>query len=498
MKNTPSSFRQLFLPVFLSVVLSSQSWAQPIMEPKDQEASGSGPVLNIRDFLNQVREKHGTYQSAEEARDAAKLYENEGHLLLSPSLFASAQNTMDKKPGTFFTYDSAVTNTYQLGVSETTSVGLSGRLYYTATDLTYTNLTALGSPGENLHYLQASPVLELTLPLWRNWLGEETRNQVEQSDAQSASTTHMQAYNMKSVLSQAATAYWNLALSRESMRVAQDAVERDEQLVKWHERRQRNGLGDKADVLQAQAALQTKLIDLKNAQDNERAFARIFNLSRGRLSSSVAEKLMPLDESFVDQIKIPERSGNREDVTASIEQSKSTTAAAEVSRQKYLPTLELYGSAALNNGNPTDVNNAYADSFRTDRPTNTIGIRLNAPLDLGLISNVRQGWAKEKKSAELTAQRKLLEQENDWNDLVDKFHQSQERFGLYQKLEKKQKEKFDYERARRTAGRTTTQQVLNFELDYEQAQLGRIQSLSDMLLVYSQMKMYEGVSDGSR
>ena len=488
--------------VIVPFAISPSAKAQPIDDghaAATPVASGSGPELNIFTYLDEVRDKHDGYKGAKVEKEAATLHGFESHLLISPTLFANAQTTNDKKPGTLFLYNNEVTNQYQLGVSQTTTYGLSGRLYYSAVDTSYNNLQFGGPTAVNLHTVQTSPVLELTLSLWRNWLGAEVNGQIEQGDAQNKSTRSTETFQMRNLLVQAALAYWNLDLVRETVRVQQDAVTRNSQLLQWHKRRVSDGLGDKADVLQADAALQVSLVALKTTQDQETAAARTFNLSRGYDAPSVTEKLMPMTADVIDRLHPPKRKLLRDDVEAAYFSLQVTKAAAALSQQKYKPTLELFGSAAMNNTNPTDLSGAaYTDAFNTSRPTTMIGVRLNAPLNLGLVDDVKNGWEKEKASADLTYKRKLLEQDYDWDNLNDKFRQAQERFHMYVDLEKKQKEKFDYERSRRTAGRTTTEQVLLFENDFEAAQYSRIQSLSDIFTVYSQMKLYEEVADESR
>jgi outer membrane protein TolC len=454
----------------------------------------SGPVLSIFDFLDQVRVQHQGYKANELEREAVTLYEKESHLTVQPSLFASAENSDDKKPGTLFPANETKTQTYQMGFSETTAYGLSGKLYYQATDLKYKDLVFGNTAPTSPHYLQTSPVLQLTLPLWRNLFGSETQNQLLQGDAKNAQTLHEEDYNLKETLIQAAVSYWNLVLARQSAKVAQDAVERNQQLLNWNKNRAQNGLGDKADVLQAQATLQTSLLNLKAAKDSVTSYNRAFNLARNLNSAEVSEKLMELSGDFVGGLKIPERMAYRDDIKAALDQARAAKAAAELARQQYLPTFELYTTLSLNNPDPTSTGSAYSDAFNSSRPTTTVGVRLNAPLDFGLISKVREGRNQEKTVADLTYQRKVVEQEKDWGDLVDKFLQAKDRVALYANLEEIQRKKYDYERIRRGQGRTTTQQVLYFEADLEQAQLSRIQALSDLLTTYSQMKLYEGGS----
>jgi outer membrane protein TolC len=193
----------------------------------------------------------------------------------------------------------------------------------------------------------------------------------------------------------------------------------------------------------------------------------------------------------IDKLPVPQRQPVRDDVKAALDQVRVTKATAELAQQKYKPTLEVFGSAALNNEDPTSPGTAYGGSFRTNKPTTMVGVRINAPLGLDNIRKSSEGWEQTKIAADESYQRKLLEQDHDWSVLNDRFKQAQDRIHLYTDLETKQKDKFDNERQRRTAGRTTTQQVLLFENDYESAQISRIQALADFFTVYSQMKLYE-------
>jgi outer membrane protein TolC len=126
-----------------------------------------------------------------------------------------------------------------------------------------------------------------------------------------------------------------------------------------------------------------------------------------------------------------------------------------------------------------------------------IGLRATIPLDLGTLKRAREGHAAEAQGADWTYQRKAFEEERDWADLTAKFTQAKERLKLAVDLEKVQHEKLTYERDRQQRGRSTLQQVLIYETDFEQAQLGRIRTLADLLQLGAQMKLY-GVSYESR
>jgi outer membrane protein TolC len=89
---------------------------------------------------------------------------------------------------------------------------------------------------------------------------------------------------------------------------------------------------------------------------------------------------------------------------------------------------------------------------------------------------------------------KLFEQEQEWNDLNQKFHEAKKRLTLTRDIEIVQDKKLVREKARLHLGRTTTYQVLLFEQDYSTAQLARIRAQADILRILTQMKLFGGPS----
>lgn len=465
------------------------SWAGEV-EDEETTTESDGPVITLDNYLSQVRDKHDGFRSAKDSYHAAELTAHESHNAIAPYLFGSVQYTDDEKPNLLFDYQKLETSQAQLGIGDTTSFGLTGKATYSLINTSYTGLELLAPPAFNISGIQGALNLDLTFSLWRNWLGKETNLQVEAGDANSSAEQYNQSYQMKTLLVSAESAFWSLYLARESVKVSKDAVERATQLYKFHERRADLGLSNKAEFLQAKAALESRELELRSAQDQEVSAARTFNSNRGVSNSIVVEQIESLTPEQIANMQIPVRKEFRDDVRAAEQQIKATKANADLSREKYLPTLEAFGNASTNSPNPTDFTNTFANSFNTQRPTLSIGVRLNAPLDLGLLQDVREGWEVRKQAAEYTYQRKLFEQETQWSDLNDRFNQDKVRVSLYEKLEKAQKIKLDYERERKTRGLTTTQQVIDFEQDYQQAQLGKIQTENDLLQVLAQMKLY--------
>ena len=100
------------------------------------------------------------------------------------------------------------------------------------------------------------------------------------------------------------------------------------------------------------------------------------------------------------------------------------------------------------------------------------------------------GYKKEQIAAEYNYQRKVFDQDREWNDLLTKFQDAKVRLDLVEKIAEAQKIKTTNERNRLNNGRTTTFQVLSFELDLAAADVQRIQTETDLLNIYAQLKIF--------
>lgn len=488
-----------FLGFFMGVLLPSfASFAgEPIR-----------PSLSLETYLVQVKEQNSGVVGGIQGKEAGTERSHEGKLLLSPTLFFNAQITADGRipPVAFVGYDSYVTKTYSLGVSQVTTFGLEAKLHYDLLSQYYTNPFFL--PGFNfagdvsstapspisLTYANASPVLELSQSFWSNGFGRGTRATQEQLEAQALASSYTMSYQAKLELSQAEAAYWRLALARQSVLVQTQALDRARKIYDWNSRRARLHLGDKSDVIQAEALVQSRILELTGAKNEERSASREFNSHRNQDSSVVAEFIPSFDKLNEAVFRIPKREGLRDDTLAAQQQTRASLALASLSLERDSPRLEVYTSLALNGQRSFEayhtLSDSYGPSFSLNRPTTTVGVRFSAPLDFGLVADTRSGWRRERVAAEMSFDRKVFEQEQNWKNLNESLGEAKERLALSQKLELIQKSKLDLERNRLEQGRTTTYQVLYFEQDYLLAQLNRIRIQATLLTLLAQMKLF--------
>lgn len=463
-------------------------------------AAQAATPLSLESYLNQVKEKNEGIKGATSTSTGGFQRSEEAEMLLAPTAFVNFQLSSDSKytPPVFITYDSINTKVLSFGISQLTTFGLQAKLRYEMMTLDYTNINTsnLGALASAipLNVANASPVLELTQSLWNNAFGRATRAQQELSEATALASSYGARFQARNQLAEAEKNYWRLALARQSVAVQTEALDRAQKIFDWTSKQARLHLRENSDVLQSQALRQARTLDLHVSKNEEKAAARAFNSSRNIESDQVEESLTKLDATSITEMTLPNKAPLRDDVRAAQESARATAASSTLAIEKDSPTLEVYGLLALNGqgwgGVFSNLSDAMAASLSVRRPTQTVGIRFVAPLNLGGTARARDGWRQEQTGAEMSYQRKLFEQEQSWKDLNVSYSDAKSQLELAVELETIQKSKLSNERDRLLRGRTTTYQVLLFEQDYLLAQLTRIRSQATILNLIAQMKLF--------
>jgi outer membrane protein TolC len=456
-------------------------------------SSWSAEMLSLNDYLTEVKSGHEGFKAAMESMAGSELRKDEYSLYISPGIFASASHGSDAKPFSppFVSYSKVIADVYSIGVTQATTFGLSAKLSY---NFAYYNFVGLNNPstGSALPpYYTGSPTLELTQSLWKNGFGSEVRATMNASQAGNLANQYAQSFRGKQILSEAEAYFWRLVSARQILQVQQEALERAQKIYDWNARRAKVQLTDKSDLLQSEAAFEARKLEMQAAQDEEKAAALSFNMSRGKTGDAVAEKLTPISEEWIDKLKVPTREKMRDDVKAAEQNQILAISNASLSVDKASPTLDLFGNFGLNSQEFGGADAAFSNSFKTDRPTYTFGVRFSAALAPFTAVRAREGWRREQLAAEITLQRRLFEQEQDWTNSSRVFEENKRKLVFARKIEAIQKTKANHERDRLKQGRTTTYQMLLFEQDSAQAQLATIRAQSEVLRIYSQLKLFQ-------
>jgi outer membrane protein TolC len=445
--------------------------------------------LPLNDFLREVEGKNQSMTASKLIAEGAQERANEGKLIFRPNIFAQAQTAIDKKPTTNINAQGDRTDNsfVTAGILQQFNFGLQGKLGYNFSHTRIYDASPAFLPVSNFH--DGVATLELSQSLWRNFWGRESRSQEAILTSQAQATKHTENYKIKTTLAQAESLYWSLSQIRKVVRVQKESLERAQKIRVWNQNRLKSGLAESSDFLQSDANYKAREYELKSTMQDLKTLQRSVNSLRGVDSEVLNEDLESVDSNIIKKLAVPPKEELREDTKAALEIQKISKASADLSVEKNKPTFEMYGTYALNGRDP-QADQAVTNSFKTNHDTKAIGVRFVAPLDFGTTSDNINGYRKEQIAASQNFQRKLFEQEQQWNDLAARFEDAKVKLSLVEKIEEAQKIKASNERERLSKGRTVTFQVLNFEQDYAQSELARIQNETNILNIYSQLKIY--------
>lgn len=450
--------------------------------------------LGIQEYIEQVKGGNLEYQSSIEKSEGALGRVGQGSLLFSPSAFGEFSWTDDRSLllqlvnlGTRNQIEELST-----GLSMLTRFGLLGKVSY---NLQRTELFGAGPTFDpNNKFFFTFLAFEFSESFWQNFLGKQSRLQEIGLEKSALGAHSAEKYNSIVTLVNAEKSYWKLVATREAVKIYKDSFERANKLRVWQEKRVKQRLSEDSDLIQADAALKLRELEYKTALINLEVSEREFNEYRGSRAKFVKEMVLPPTLSDILEIPLPEFRGAKLDVEASRFNVEASKANLEIARDKLLPTLSFYGSAALK-AKGENLQIATGDVIGTEYPVIKLGVNLTIPLDFQTASNIKSGYLKEIIGSEKLYNRKLEEQEFQREDLVKKIIESKERLKILVDLEKFHKLKLDKERERYQQGRSTTYQISLFEQDYLSAQINKINAIYQLMALNADAKKFQ--SDAS-
>jgi outer membrane protein TolC len=458
--------------------------------------SGAGTTLAPTGYLEQVRSQNGSLRGLEAGGIAALERAREADLLTAPVAFAGARVGDDGKPMTppLFSYDRVDFKNYEAGVRGQNAYGTEVSLSYA---LDYTSFRDPSIRGILATYYDGSPKLSLSQSLWKNRFGRTTRATQRMIAAEGAAGRHESEYGIDGALVEAEMAYWRLSAARKAVEIQEDALRQAQAILDYVTTRERRSLGDHGDVLQAQALVESRRLEVRAARDEESSAERRFNLLRNFPETNVTEALSPIEDAMVLFLRPPAGSPTREDVKAAEKKAEAASAHAEILSSENDPDVKIYGSYAMNRRD-VRLGETLGNSASSDNPTRYVGVQVSMPLSFRAVRESARGARRQSEASAVAYAQKVDDQKREWTDLTRRFGDAQERLKLAQIMEQVQADKLSYERKRLREGRTTTYQVLMFEQDHSQSQLLRLRTALEVVSLNAQMKLYSPATEEAR
>jgi outer membrane protein TolC len=448
-------------------------------------------VLLPEDYIEQVKTGNQSVKALQENTLGAELKSKEASIRFYPYLYGNVNLASDGTPTITPAFQGTKTNrnTYTLGLEQVTRFGTTARLSY---NINYTEIMGVNPAFVSRPiFYDSKPTIELVQPIWQNGFGTQIRAQEEASIAAVKATQYSQSFAFKQTLSEAKKLYWGIVIAQEIVQVQKDALERAKKLRDWNANRVASNLADKSDLLQSEAALELRELELKSAQNDLRSRILAFNSLRGIDSDELQETLLPssqFERYLIKDLSDKPRT-SRDDIKASLEQLNAVNAQAKIGYDKNKPQLDLIGSYSWIGRNTTH-NDALRDAFKDKREIWAVGLNFKFALNFGLASQVRQGYLKEQMAAEYNLGRKIFDENQLWKDLIQKLDDAKKRYSLAIKLESTQLDKLNHERKRLNLGLSTTYNVLMFEDQYANSQLNKLKILGECVDLNSQLETF--------
>ncbi len=447
-----------------------------------------GHALTLAEYLNQVRNENPQAKSLAQQADSIKLRMEEADSILIPELYGLVEQFDDKRDQiSNFAQSRAQGHRWQLGLRKQTSFGLQGNVYFLTQRNTLTNAPAFAFSSTD--YQDSTAVFELRQSLWRNGFGDATRADIEARRSELRAEELRARFELKNLLLNAEDLYWALVSYNQIVKLQEENVERAMKLRDLMRRKSGLRLVDDVDALQAQAAFESRELELKTSRDERAALIRQFNTMRGRDSDEI-EKLdeFPAEEMVM---KVASKPGmTREDFKILMEQARVMDMKSRSARSTIQPKLDLvatYGS----NGMDGRTANSYSEAHEFRHPYWTVGLQFAVSIDIGTINDIRRGYAANRRAARELAHHAQFSLERVYADLHRKLHDAQDQYERARKLERLQTELVQKERRRLINGRTTTFQALTLEQNLAAAQIQRVRAQLALVQARNQLKSFE-------
>ena len=463
--------------------------------PRAALAADAAP-LTLDSYLSQVVEKSPALESARQSRQGMDLKPLEIAMVYSP-LFNAGYSFVDSQtePTSITSPDRTKLTNWQVGLTKKWFTGTTTILSYGMTNTRIyfppfpPAMAAFSSflPPSNSY--DAKPTLTVSQSLLRDFMGGITDWGIAKVKHASKSGERMTAYGEQATMLTAEMAFWQLALARATVDFKKKSLDRTAKLKEWTERRVRLNLADPAELLQTNAALSLRTLDLRMSEEDAEAAARKFNSARGQDGAEVAEQLPELRPRIDGMGTAPEQSGDRLDVQAARESLASAEAASKETFYRSLPDLSVFGSIT-ENGHDLSASAANSKSMQGDWPAWMVGATLTAPLDLITLAKVRKGYDSDYAGARASFRKSELDAKQDWEALKRKWVQVKARLDLALEVLKLQEERVTAEQKRLENGRILTFQFLSAQDDLDSAQLTYLRLGLEKISVEAQARMY--------
>lgn len=454
--------------------------------------------LSLEQFLSEVQGRNKLFQMNQNSREAAQSKKVAGDISLVPVLSLSGSYLTDKKQPNFMGSPESSSTRYTLGFAKKFSSGTQVKLTGDVAEYVNKDIANPALSSTYGQYAAGSLGLALSQSLWKDAFGHGTR--LRQQREEETALLEMTAVDLqeRQLLADAESTFWDYIYLQEERQIREASLQRAKRIENWVARRFRDGIGDRADLMNAKALVASRQMQLLMTQDEYLAVQKkIYDWLE--ISSSEAPLVLTAE---LDQ-KRPLRSFVKGE--GSVVRLDSYLNALEA-KVKSLGALEAEDSlrsdlvlAASYNTNAYEnqgkIPDATSHLTETKTPTAVVSLTWTYLLDTEVKKAALNQSRKEAMAARLKGERKRLESDSAWSEIQRRYDELGKKIEAAKQIAEFQMERTKAEQDKLSKGRSITSQVITSEQDAAEAALNLSKLKVEQRKLEAQGRMFIRVGD---
>lgn len=336
--------------------------------------------------------------------------------------------------------------------------------------------------------------VRLTQSLWRNSFGHFTSLRHRSERAELFNRKMALIYERQLVLVDLEALYWDLTTAMKEEQIRIKNIEASQTLKKWTDERLKRTAAERSDVLQAQALLSSRELDLVTTR-NQIEFLRnrlrqiFIDQEKGNIIPDVrsleVERPVQTLISVPGTVELPQRL----DAVVSNSLAEQAELEARQIREQLKPQFDAYIGYGRN-GIATTFDDAWTRANSGNHSATRVGVLLRIPLNRSRVSDREKAAQLAAEANKLRAQYALRNSKVGWAEVVRRVNTLKEQVKEASRLSEFQLAKVAEERRRFRLGRSTVFQLTTFEADAADAEVRKYRFLGDLRKAESQARLF--------
>ena len=457
-------------------------------------------VLSLEQYLQQVQSKNLNIIAYNQQQVSNEKLAKKSQLITAIKLYGFSERSFaaQNQAVQLFRYTKLYNQNNQVGLNYESNYGFETNLAYSINNTNYKNLVLNNNPTNNPLFRsnsQATSSIELNFSLWQNFLGSKTKANISSIYNQH----QFMKFNSLGLSMQekieAEIAYWHLFYCQKNVKIQQQALTSANKIFDYLYKKSQMNLAETNDVLQAKAMVQTKKLNLSQAQNQLNQAKIIFNQKRNINSQEVFENISEPNiaslQNYLFESDLQKQSPQNPFLLAQKNKMQANIAIAEIEKQNQKPMLNLYTSYARNVAE-ANVASAFNNSINSNNRADSgnIGVKFSMPINFLLTNQIIEGAEQQILAEKNQYQQQQIQYQNTWQNLNINGIALQENLKLALDILQIQKNKLSQERLLLKKGRTSTYQILMFEQDFSLAEANLWQIIYQLQQTIASRQIY--------